>query len=314
MTIQIFLKLVEIKTKIASFFPFLIGLLFTYYRYGTINLTNTVIFFLAMIIFDMTTTAINNYMDFSKATHEEYRKNSNIIGVEGLNVRSVRNLIFFMLVLAIGLGLYLVYLTSLIVLFTGIICFAIGIFYTFGPLPLSRMPLGEIFSGLTMGIGILFLTVFVNTYHLGYINLSIANGALTLFLQIPELLIILLAAIPSIFTIANLMLANNICDLEEDIKNERFTIVYYLGKKASINLFMLLYTLSFLSIIISVAIGIHNPLMLISLGVLPSVIGQVRAFKKKQVKSETFIVAVKNLVLIDGSLVIGLLLSIAFGR
>ena len=37
--------------------------------------------------------------------------------------------------------------------------------------------------------------------------------------------------------IANIMLANNICDVEEDIINNRFTLPYYLGKKNAFNLF-----------------------------------------------------------------------------
>ena len=59
-----------------------------------------------------------------------------------------------MLIIASALGVSLVFRTDLLVLFLGIICFIIGVFYTYGPIPLSRLPLGEIFSGLTMGFGI----------------------------------------------------------------------------------------------------------------------------------------------------------------
>ena len=31
------------------------------------------------------------------------------------------------------------------------------------------------------------------------------------------------------------MLSNNICDLEMDITNHRYTLVYYIGKKTSIS-------------------------------------------------------------------------------
>src|SRR6476646_2953820 len=82
MSLHTFLKLVEIQTKLASLFPFLVGLLFVIYRYGTCNLVNTLIFFSSMLIYDLTTTAINNYMDYKKATTDEYRKRENIIGQE----------------------------------------------------------------------------------------------------------------------------------------------------------------------------------------------------------------------------------------
>ncbi|MFX4053976.1 1,4-dihydroxy-2-naphthoate prenyltransferase, partial [Streptococcus suis] len=51
--------------------------------------------------------------------------------------------------------------TSWLLLPMGGLCFLIGILYTFGPIPLSRMPLGEVFSGVTMGFCIFFLAVFI---------------------------------------------------------------------------------------------------------------------------------------------------------
>ncbi|EUJ18418.1 1,4-dihydroxy-2-naphthoate octaprenyltransferase [Listeria aquatica FSL S10-1188] len=83
MSIKAFLELVEIRTKIASVYPFVLGTLFVFYKLQTINLGNTLIFFVAMLIFDLTTTAINNYMDYRKATdnHDyDFRVESNVIG------------------------------------------------------------------------------------------------------------------------------------------------------------------------------------------------------------------------------------------
>ena len=173
MSLRTFLKLVEIQTKLASLFPFLVGLLFVIYRYGTFDLVNTLIFFSSMLIFDLTTTAINNYMDYKKATTDEYRKRENIIGQENIPLRLVRFTIISMLIIASALGVWLVFRTDLLVLFLGIICFIIGVFYTYGPIPLSRLPLGEIFSGLTMGFGILFLTVYINAFDQGIAELMI---------------------------------------------------------------------------------------------------------------------------------------------
>ena len=58
MTVPVFLEFVEIKTKLASLFPFVLGTLFTLYRFGSINALNTILFFIAMVVFDMATTAI----------------------------------------------------------------------------------------------------------------------------------------------------------------------------------------------------------------------------------------------------------------
>ena len=126
--------------------------------------------------------------------------------------------IFTLLTIATGLGLYLVTLTDLLVLLVGVVCFVIGILYTFGTIPISRMPLGELFSGPTMGFGILFLAVYVNAYDQGIANLTLDNSLIVFRADLSLLLEILLFSLPCVFTISNIMLANNICDLEDDIK------------------------------------------------------------------------------------------------
>lgn len=310
MSFRTFLKLVEIQTKLASLFPFLIGSLFVIYHYETFNLLNTLIFFSSMLIFDLTTTAINNYMDYKKATSDQYRKNSNIIGQENISERLVIITIFSLLSIAIGFGIWLVFLTDLLVLFVGIACFAVGVFYTFGPIPLSRMPLGEVFSGLTMGFGIVFLIVYVNAFDQGIVNLIWKGQIVSFEANLKLLLEIIIVSAPCIFTIAGLMLANNICDLKEDISNQRYTLPYYLGKKYSILLFNILYIVSFISILIAVHLQLMPIIALLSLVVILPVYQNVRLFNKKQVKSETFELAVKNLILVNGS--IAVMLGISF--
>ncbi|WP_226038355.1 1,4-dihydroxy-2-naphthoate polyprenyltransferase [Aquibacillus saliphilus] len=310
MSIGTFLKLVEIQTKIASVFPFLIGILFVIYRYDTFNPLNTMIFFGSMIIFDLTTTAINNYMDYRKALNQDYRREQNIIGQKKVPERVVITTIMAMLIIATGLGVWLVFRTDLLVLLIGMVCFAIGIFYTFGPIPLSRMPLGEVFSGGAMGFGIIFLIVYVNAFDQGIAQLIWEGRNISLTADIILLLEILLISLPCVFTIANLMLANNICDLEDDITNKRYTLPYYLGKRYAIWLFDLLYVASFIAIIISVLFNLIPVFLLVSLIVIVPVYKHVRQFNRIQEKSETFQVAIKNLVLVNGSLVATFIISL----
>ncbi|WP_182201771.1 1,4-dihydroxy-2-naphthoate polyprenyltransferase [Paraliobacillus salinarum] len=312
MSIATFLKLVEIQTKIASVFPFLIGCLFVYYRYDSFQPLNTAIFFLSMLTFDLTTTAINNYMDYRKASSEAYRREHNVIGQQNISERVVVITILSLLSIATVLGIWLVFRTDLFVLLVGMVCFGIGIFYTFGPIPFSRMPLGEIFSGITMGFGILFLSIYVNAFDQGIVQLLWQGRMISLQADILLVLEIILISIPCVFTIANLMLANNICDLEEDIRNQRFTLPYYIGKKYAIWLFNGLYILSFISIVLAVLLGLLPSILLIILLVSYPVYQLVRTFNNKQVKSETFSVAVKNLVLVNGSFAMLLAITVLF--
>jgi len=310
MTFKSFLKLVEIETKIASVFPFTIGILFVLLRYQKLDIINTLLFFVAMLLFDLATTAINNFMDYLKASTDTYRQTGNVIGQEKIPTRTVFITIRVLLVTASSLGVILSFRTDFFVLLIGMICFAIGILYTFGPIPLSRMPLGEVFSGMTMGFGIIFLAVYVNAYDQGIVHLGLNGATLVFEANLRLLLEIFLIALPSVLTIANLMLANNICDLEEDIYNHRYTLPYYIGKQGAVKLFNALYVVSFVAIIVSVITSIVPPVVLLSLLVGYPVFKQVRLFNSKQVKAETFVVSVKNLVLVNGAVSVSFLLAL----
>ena len=61
--IKRFLSYVEIKTKITSTFAFLLTIAYLFYVGQPIRWELTLLFFASMFLFDLTTTAINNYID-----------------------------------------------------------------------------------------------------------------------------------------------------------------------------------------------------------------------------------------------------------
>ncbi|MDT2831347.1 1,4-dihydroxy-2-naphthoate polyprenyltransferase [Vagococcus carniphilus] len=310
MTMKVFLELVEIRTKLASLFPFSVGLLFSAFYFDQINAQNMFLFFLAMLVFDMATTAINNLMDFKKAKNDHYQENTNIVGTAKLSEKKVSFLIYSMITFSSLIGIYLTYQTSLLLLAMGGLCFLIGIFYTFGPVPLSRMPLGEIFSGVTMGFGIFFITIYLNISDLGVLNLTFIEGKFLLYGQIKELLSIVWASVPMIFTIANIMLANNLCDLEQDISNHRYTLPYYIGRENGVKLFQFLMYSCYFFIIGGVILGIYHWAMLIVCLSFPIIHKNVQIFSQKQEKATTFGISIKNLIVFNGAQVIGLIVSL----
>lgn len=300
MTLKVFLKLVEIQTKIASLFPFLLGILFAQFYFGTINIGNTLLFFLAMLLFDLTTTAINNLMDYQKAKDVSYKENTNIIGQEKIAEKTVIQLILMMLTFASLLGLWLVFRTNILLLFLGGACFIVGIFYTFGPLPISRMPLGEALSGVVMGFGIFFIAVYVNVAPTTLIDLSFHGTTFLLEGNVLTILKIFLVSLPTVFLIANIMLANNTCDLEQDISNHRFTLPFYIGKSNAVLLFNLLMYASYVMVILAVIFRLLHPLLLGVLITLIPIRKNLQQFNQRQVKEETFSVAIKNISLFCG--------------
>ena len=312
MSLTVFLELVEIKTKIASFFPFIIGILFSISYFHSFHLALTLLFFVAMLIFDMTVTAINNYQDYQKAKSESYKQEQNVIGREKISPIMVRNLIVFMLMVSLILGILLTFLTGYMLLLLGAICFFIGIFYTYGPIPLSRMPLGEIFSGFTMGFGIFAMIVYVNTSGTGafYLDLNLANDSFALAGSLTGVAAIFLASLPLVFTIANIMLANNLRDLDTDIENHRYTLVYYIGRKTGLTLFHTLMYASYALLLVGLVARIYEwPVLFAFISFFP-VRKNLQAHKLEMPAPHSFVYSLKNMVVFNSFYSLGLLLSI----
>ncbi len=311
LSLPVFLEFVEMKTKVASVFPMTLGILWAIYRYQTFNWLNTLLFVLAVLSFDMCTTAINNSMDYHKAKDETYRQESNVIGKFSLDFRQMIGIVFALLIFSVIISLVLVWRTSWLLLPMGALCFLIGIFYTFGPIPLSRMPLGEVFSGVTMGFGIFFLAVFIQQPDL-LLTSQVSGQWMTLQFSWTKIIDIIFMSLPLVCLIANIMLANNTCDLEEDIRNHRYTLVYYIGKKNALKLYFVLASLPWLLWIIYCLTGFLPTWALIGLiGVWPAY-KSLETFLKGQVKRETFIEAVKSFVLFALLYVVILALALIF--
>jgi 1,4-dihydroxy-2-naphthoate octaprenyltransferase len=293
-----FLDYVELKTKITSIFVFLMSIGYLLYSKESINWKLTIIFFIAMFTFDLTTTAINNYID-TKDNHQTLQFPRKI----------ALTIIYVLFSISAGLGLYLAYSTDLVVLLIGGLCFICGICYTYGPLPISRMPLGECISGFFYGFMIPFIIFYINMPSGSIISYNVNFSTISVDLNlIPIFTLILFSIIPFSVT-ANIMLANNICDLEKDILVKRHTLPYYIGKH-SLTLFAVLYYITYAVTIIMVALKIFHPISLLSILTIFIVRKNISAFNKQQEKSITFILAIKNYIIIMGANTILIFISL----
>ena len=312
MSLAVFLEVVEIRTKVASIFPFIMGILFSLVYFHEFHPLNTIIFFVGMILFDLTTTSINNYMDFKKAKSKVYKYEQNVIGREKIPETLVRNMIFGMLALTLLIGLYLTWMTGWILLLMGLVVCFIGVFYTFGPVPLSRMPLGEVFSGVTMGLGIFAITIYLNTVtqKVFYLDIDFATGTFGLVGHLWAVCAIVLASLPLVFTIANIMLANNLRDLETDIENHRYTLVYYIGRTNGIHLFQGLMLASYGAILIGFLFGLYQwPILLVFL-TLPKIRQNLKEHQASLPHPRSFGYSIKNMILFNSSYALGLILCL----
>ena len=309
MTTSSFMKLVEIRTKVASVIPFIVGSLYALYAFESFDIINALLMFASMFIFDMTTTAINNYIDYVRALqkHGYGYEIHNAIGAHGLDTKQVRHIIYIMLGISALLGILLVMRTNKIVLILGMISFAIGIAYTFGPLPISRTPFGELFSGVAMGLILTFISIYVHIFDKNILTFDIMNGIASITLVIKPLINIFLVCLPLMCCIANIMLANNLCDVREDIVNKRYTLPVYIGNPKGVRLWCTLYYVSYLAIIICVVLKILPITALLVLLTLPAVHRNMAIFKERQIKRETFACSIKNFMLFNSYYIISLM-------
>ncbi len=295
-----FLDYVEIRTKITSTFAFLMSVAYLVYQKNQVKWGLTLLFFAAMFLFDLTTTAINNYID-TKNNHQTLQ----------FKRRTALVIIYALFLTGAGLGLHLAYRTDVVVLLAGGLCFLCGVFYTYGPVPISRMPLGEVLSGLFYGLLIPFIILYINLPTGTFLTLNLSMETISLELRMIPLLGLLLLAVIPFCTTANIMLANNICDLEKDIAVKRHTLPYYIGRKA-LPLFTGLYYICYAAVIIMVIMRILSPICLLSLISIIPVQKNIKCFLQKQEKATTFMMAIKNYIIIMGSVVLLIFISAFF--
>lgn len=299
--IKKFFKYVEIMTKITSVFAFLMTLAFLFHEGQPINVKLTLIFFASMFIFDLTTTAINNYID-----SKDYPE------MLPLPRRAALIIILVMFTISTALGLYLAYCTDIVVLLVGALCFLCGVCYTYGPLPISRLPFGEVCSGVFQGILTPFLLLYINMPEGTFLTYSLSPSEVSLSFKVwPLLTLLLLCMIPTCLT-ANIMLANNICDVDADVKVNRFTLPYFLGLKHSLTLYAVLYYIAYLTPCIMVVLGMLHPACLLYLLTFPIVQKNIGIFRKEQKKPATFLTAIKNYIVLMTAYSISLLIGSIF--
>ena len=106
----------------------------------------------------------------------------------------------------------------------------------------------------------------------------------------------------------------NLCDLETDITNHRYTLVYYIGKTTALKLYQVLYFISFVAMVLAVIFQIAPILMLGTLVVGIPVYQNIQLFLQKQEKRTTFALAIKNMVMIHVMQMLLLVLSVIFFR
>ncbi|GKQ42483.1 prenyltransferase [Companilactobacillus sp. RD055328] len=279
---KLFYELTEIYTSPLDLLWFIFAVSYSYYRFGSFNFVYGTIGFLCVFSFHLIVNMQNNYMDYVNAKDEEgYKKNTSTIGTNNVPLETVRNWIIGLSVLPLIASLWLAYQTGWTTFIIGVICVLIGLFYSFGPRPLNSLPIAE----LVVASAIAFFIPLV------YIYLGMANRDAISWSIIAEVLLICL---PNMLIFFSTLLANNTCDLDEDIKNGRHTLVYFLGKKNAVTLYKIVWAIAAILLPILAIMHVAPYTVLLVMLTYPKAYKTIEPYLKKQVKKETYFSALKG--------------------
>lgn len=301
--INYFLRVVELKTKVVSIFSFFVTVCIIEMSGNSINIYLTILFFIAMLLFDMAVTGFNTIYGLK---NEKVDTKDNVglrQKMEMLNIRDIHNIIIVscLVIISTVIGIFLVFQSSIWLLYFGVLSFGIGLLYSLGPIPICQTFLGELLSGIGEGILLPLCLLIINDIN------PFSSVGTNLIINIYELGIILLLLLPLTITISMLMLANNIEDCEEDVKNNRLTLVYYLGKENSILLFKIMYVTSLMFVVLNILFGLLSVCFIGMIFFYLLILRNFLIFKKS---NSLKLLAVKNLVIINTGFIICSIITI----
>ncbi|WHZ32738.1 UbiA family prenyltransferase [Desemzia incerta] len=297
MTLKQYILLAQMESTTTSFFPAFIGILYAWYNYDTFHLGFSLLGLLTAILFHLAVNIRDNYLDYYIADNKNaYSAQEMVVGKENIPLKNVRLAYWISGIVALVIGLYLVLQTSLFLFYIGFGGMLIGALYTMGPVPINSTPYGEFFVGLAMGFGIFTAMVYLNAYDVIQLN----------WITMVQLII---ASIPTSITVMTVSLANNICDLEEDIEDNRFTLPYHIGVDKALVVFKYFYYAAYIAIILSLLFGTFPRLVALSLLTFPYVLKNIRIFMKEQDKRTTFITTIINSAVIPVPIIITLFIG-----
>ncbi len=241
-----FLKIVDIRTKIVSVSSLLVGSAWALatapgrFSWGLFGLMAV-----ATLLIDMGTTGFNSHFDFVTGvdTRESDQERFKALVQSGIDPRIALHLSFVLFAAAVPLGLAIGARAGWGVVAAGAACMVFAYFYSGGPHPISRTPVGEFFAGGLLGGALVAISAFVHTQRL---------DAATVLLGLPSTLVI-----------AAILSTNNACDRVGDARAGRRTLAIVLGPgEAHVPVFVLVAA-AYAAWALLVALGVLPPLALL---------------------------------------------------
>lgn len=221
----------------AAILPALIAMACAAANGYTVSAVMALVLLAICILMQAAVNTFNDYYDYVKGSdsaEDNVDPTDAVLVYNNVNPRSALMLAVGFLVVAFALGAYVIWQAGWIPLVIGIVGAIVVVLYSAGKTPISYLPIGELMSGFVMG---------------GLIPLACYQALTKCFDPL-----MLVWALPTIIGVGLIMLTNNTCDVEKDIKSGRKTLPVLLGRSRARALYHALVWIWIALIIVNVLI------------------------------------------------------------
>lgn len=218
---------------------------------------------LGALLIQVGTNFANDYYDAMKGTDTDDRKGFTRVTQSGLiKPASVKRAMYLTFVVAILVGVYLVYVGGAAIVVVGLSSIVAGILYTGGPYPYGYRGLGDLFVFVFFGLVAVTGTYYVQAAATLAEPLSVGLPPGTL----PTAAVA--ASLPAAGLSTTILVVNNIRDLETDAATGKRTLAVMLGYRWSRVEFLALVGLAY-AVPVGFALGGYGHSVLLPLLTLP---------------------------------------------
>ncbi|MDK2867866.1 MAG: 1,4-dihydroxy-2-naphthoate polyprenyltransferase [Clostridiales bacterium] len=306
------LELVEIRTKLASVLPMFTGIFYALLIGFSLKPLNFILLLVSLIFIDMTTTGLNNYFDAKKAVLKQgyHYDEHNPITAGRLSAAFSRRLLIAFALVAVIAGIALVLVSHWLIFLLGAVSFIVAVSYSMGPLPISRTPFGEMFSGLFMGLLIPIIAGFSMIPIDDILKANFHSPMLSLVINLQLVLQFIAVGLPLACLIANIMLSNNLCDADEDIVNGRYTLPVMIGRDKALKLYKFLFYTAYVFLLLLMIFRILPLSAFIVLVTGYFTVPLMKAFVQSPSKAFTFVNSVKIFFIFASAYAVSILIGL----
>ncbi len=229
-------------------------------QHGRFNLFHFVLALIGALLLQVGANFVNEYFDYRRGADElKVAGQGMTIKNKVLTPNEVLAGAVATVVAGALIGLFLLFRTGPLLFWIGLGGVIVVVTYTAGPFPLAYNGLGEAAVGIFMGPAMVLGVYFVTTNQFSWVPV--------------------IAALPISFTVAAILHANNIRDIEADRAVNKRTLAVLLGRENATKEYILLIVAAYASLLGLVLGGLIPPTALVAFITLPEALRLINIFR-----------------------------------